>query len=148
MIDMAVELRQLRTFIIVAEELHSGRATRRLFVTQSSVSQQLQRLEAELGVALLHRTSLPAVAGRHVHGVGIAALLRADRPLAGKDSLAQRGAAAYPHTVRRGGGARAIAGRVRSAERAAQGSASGLAVMAIDPARHPWNFTFLEPGHR
>jgi DNA-binding transcriptional LysR family regulator len=51
-----MELSQLRYFITLAEELHFGRATTREHIVQSAVSQQLQRLERELGVLLLDRT--------------------------------------------------------------------------------------------
>jgi DNA-binding transcriptional LysR family regulator len=52
-----VEFRQLTTFLAIAEELHFGRAAARLHLAQSSVSQQLQRLEREIGVRLVARTS-------------------------------------------------------------------------------------------
>ena len=52
-----MELRQLRTFITLAEELHFGRAAAREHVAQSALSQQLQRLERELGMLLLERTT-------------------------------------------------------------------------------------------
>lgn len=52
-----MEFRHLVSFITIAEELHFGRAARRLHLTQPSLSAQLQKLEKSLGVQLVARTS-------------------------------------------------------------------------------------------
>lgn len=89
---MELELRVLRYFVAVAEDLHFGRAASRLHISQPALSVQIQKLERVLGVELLTRTS------RHVEltDAGLAVLDEARRTLAAADrTMAVARSAAY-----------------------------------------------------
>ncbi|MEV4087187.1 LysR family transcriptional regulator, partial [Nonomuraea fuscirosea] len=53
----SLELRHLRAFVVVAQELNFGRAATRLFVSQSTLSRQIAALERVLGCVLLRRST-------------------------------------------------------------------------------------------
>jgi DNA-binding transcriptional LysR family regulator len=88
MIDL--RMTHLRSFLVLADELHFGRAASRLGIAQSALSAQVRRLEEEMGTVLLTRTSRSVAltaAGEEVRA-------GAERVLAHIDHTARRASAA------------------------------------------------------
>lgn len=79
-----MEIQQLRYALAVGEERHFGRAAQRMHVAQQSVSEQIRRLERELGAPLFVRTSRRVA----LTSVGEAFLPAARRALAAVDEAA------------------------------------------------------------
>ncbi|MGZ9811164.1 LysR family transcriptional regulator [Pseudoroseicyclus sp. H15] len=52
-----IEIRHLRYFVVLAQELHFGRAAERLHMAQGPFSQQIKQLEGRVGTPLFHRTT-------------------------------------------------------------------------------------------
>jgi DNA-binding transcriptional LysR family regulator len=96
-VDLQVELRKLRYFVAVGEELHFGRAAERLHMSQSPLSRAIRELERELGVVLFVRTTRRVELTR----AGSALLVRARRALAEIDLAVDeaRGAGESEHGV-------------------------------------------------
>lgn len=96
-----IELRPLRQFVVLAEELHFGRAAARLHMTQPPLTQAIQSLERRLGAALFERTQRSV----SLSSAGAALLPEVRRLLQMADELPQRAQAA----------AEGLAGRLRLA---------------------------------
>jgi len=79
-----MELRHLRTFLAVAEELHFGAAADRLFLSPPAVTEHIQALEREIGVALFDRGRATRLteAGQVLVGHARETLARADAAVA------------------------------------------------------------------
>jgi DNA-binding transcriptional LysR family regulator len=79
------EMRLLRYFVTVAEERHFGRAAERLHIAQPPLSQQIQKLERQLGVDLIDRSRRPIEltdAGTALLGEARLALIHGERAFA------------------------------------------------------------------
>ena len=126
-----MELRHLRSFVAVAEERHFGRAAERLHMAQPPLSQQIRRLEAELGVTLLHRTTRSV----ELAPAGEVLLARAREILAAVD-----GAAEDARRAARGEFGRLAVGFTGSATYAllpAVAAALREALLVVLPEAHP-----------
>lgn len=92
----AMDLRQLRYFVAVAEELHFGRAAQRLAITQPPLSFNIAKLEESLGYALLRRSTrevalTPAGQVMYQEALKILALTREAQALAGRIARGESG---------------------------------------------------------
>ena len=128
-VDLPVELRQLRYFVAVAEELHFGRAAERLHMSQSPLSRAIRELERELGLVLFVRTTRRV----ELTPAGSALLERARLALAEDRSGGRRrascGAGRGAESWRSATGRSAVRWR-RGSSRSCRGGASGARASA------------------
>ena len=87
-----VELRELRIFLVLADELHFGRTAERMSISQPGVSEAVRVLESRLGVKVFDRTSRRVrltPAGEELRGSLVPALAALERALAQVSELSQ-----------------------------------------------------------
>ena len=89
---MEPDLRLLRSFVVVAEERHFGRAAERLGIAQPPLSQQIHKLETQLGFRLIDRATRPVTltnAGTALLAEAQLALAHAERAITAARHAAQ-----------------------------------------------------------
>ncbi|MEU7790329.1 LysR family transcriptional regulator [Amycolatopsis sp. NPDC049159] len=121
-----MELRALRYFVTVADELHFGRAAERLHIAQPAVSRQIARLERELGARLFDRSPRRV----RLTGTGRRVLDAARAALAAADEV--RAAAAVPAGTMRIGTAAGFTGRLERGIDALRASPASFDVALVD----------------
>src|SRR5260370_18295309 len=87
-----LELRELRIFLVLADELHFGRTAERLGISRPGVSEAVRVLESRLGVKVFDRTSRRVrltLAGEELKRSLVAALAALDQALADTSQLAR-----------------------------------------------------------
>src|SRR5438067_6870332 len=62
---MDLDLRLVRYFVAVADDLHFGRAADKLYISQPALSKQIRKLEEQIGAPLLVRDSRHVTLTRH-----------------------------------------------------------------------------------
>jgi len=100
---MYLQVEELHSFVVLADELHFGRASKRLFVSQPALSKQIRRLEEKVGGALFTRTRRKV----EITEAGRVLLAGADKVLREDDaalSLAREAALGRAWTLRIGFG--------------------------------------------
>ena len=87
-----VELRELRIFLVLADELHFGRTAERLGISQPGVSEAIRVLESRLGVKIFERTSRRVrltLAGEELKRTLTPAVAAVDQALTGTSQLSR-----------------------------------------------------------
>ena len=105
-LTMSVELRHLRAFVAVAEELNFTRAADRLHLAQQALSKQIRQLEEQLGTQLLDRTTRKV----ELTPSGLALLEHARTLLGGADRAVAADATVRSEIAKRRGRARPLQG--------------------------------------